>query len=84
MSDKKKHVHQAAIDNRTPPGVFHIAFDTRATPGYIRSVKVTIEVDMLPDDHMVADKSLMARYRVDLCDHPLYADLQRYVKANPR
>lgn len=72
-----------SIDNTVKAGVFHISFDTRSTPNAIRAVKVTIEVDMLPDDR-AAPKHMQERFNVALADHPLYTHLQQYVKSNPR
>jgi hypothetical protein len=57
-----------------PTNVFHISFDTKKLDGYIETVKVTIENDVMDS---------MDKVRVDLCDHPLYPDLERYVLANP-
>lgn len=54
---------------------YHIAFDTKSRPGYVLAVKVTIETDVVMDDEIV---------NVGLADHPLYKDLQQYVKANKR
>lgn len=69
------------IDNRTPRGEYHIEFDTTSTPGFLRAVKVTLEVDMLPDD-TASPKEEQARYSVDLLNHPLYPQLQNYVLNN--
>lgn len=55
---------------------FYIDFDTNSHPGAIQAVKVTIELELIKD----MDKSL----NIALFDHPLYPELQRYVKANPR
>lgn len=53
---------------------FHIAFNT-GDKRYIKTVKITIENDvMLPSDSV----------RIDLADHPLYKELQKYVLSNPR
>lgn len=81
MTDKKQ-VRTAPIDNRIRRAEFHIAFDTRGTPGYLRAVKVTLEVDMLPIDNK-APKELQAKYRVDMRRHALYPELEQYVLANP-
>lgn len=59
-----------------PTNEFHISFDTKKTPGYIKAVKITIEEDVMVD--------LDEQVRIDLADHPLYKALQHYVKANPR
>lgn len=60
---------------KAPDNEFHIAFKTKGHAGYVKSVKVTLEADILDPDGM---------YRIDLADHPLYPSLQRYVKENPR
>lgn len=52
----------------------HIKFDT-LKDGYIKTVKVTVEEDVMDAADMV---------RVDLADHPLYKALQKYVRDNPR
>jgi len=46
-----------------------------ATTGHLRITVVTL-------GHEVMDMNDTAR--VDLADHPLYKELQQYVKANPR
>lgn len=43
--------------------------------GHIRVTVVTLGHDVVDMDEAI---------RVDLADHPLYAELQAYVKANPR
>lgn len=57
-----------------PTNVFCVAFDTQKLKGYIETVKVTIENDVMDS---------MDTARVDLCDHPLYPQLERYVLENP-
>lgn len=57
-----------------PNKEFHIKFDT-VPGGYIKTVKITIEEDVMD----AADSA-----RIDLADHPLYKDLQAYVLNNPR
>ena len=60
---------------------FCVAFEThdpktgKPHAGYIKAVQVTIE-------EVVMDSSDVAR--IDLADHPLYKQLQHYVKNNPR
>lgn len=56
-----------------PTNTFQIRFWTTDV-GYIRTVQVTIEEGVM---------DAMDSARVDLCDHPLYKDLERYVKENP-
>lgn len=58
-----------------PTNVFFISFDSTNSSGYIKGVKVTIEEDIVDVDESV---------RIDLADHPLYGQLQRYVRSNPR
>lgn len=55
--------------------VFHINFKTKGNGGYIHTVKVTLENDVMDS---------MDTVRIDLADHPLYKDLQEYVLMNPR
>jgi hypothetical protein len=57
-----------------PTNTFFISIDTKSS-GYITGVKVTIEEDVIDLDETV---------RIDLADHPLYAQLQGYVRSNPR
>lgn len=54
---------------------FAMEFQTSNAAGLIRYVKVTIEESLMDRED---------RVRIDLCDHPLYPALQRYVKGNPR
>lgn len=58
-----------------PTNTFHVAFDTDGHAGYIKTVKVTIEEDVMDS---------MDAVRIDLADHPLYKQLQQYVRSNPR
>lgn len=58
-----------------PTNTFHISFQTSGMAGYIQTVKVTIENDVMD----VLDSA-----RIDLADHPLYKALQAYVLSNPR
>jgi hypothetical protein len=58
-----------------PTNTFCISFETRGLKGYIKAVKITIEEDVM---------DAMDECRIDLADHPLYKQLQQYVKANPR
>jgi hypothetical protein len=67
---KQKDQFMAKLE---PTNTFHIAFDTKHAAGYIKTVKVTIENDVMDS---------MDTVRVDLCDHPLYPDLERYVLGN--
>lgn len=55
---------------------YYIKFDTRINPGKIEAVTVSINLETISnmDDPM----------RIDLADHPLYKDLVRYIKENPR
>ncbi len=55
---------------------FYIDFDTRIEPGKIVAVRVRIDQVTISD--------MDVPMRLDLCDHPLYGELQRYVKGNAR
>lgn len=57
-----------------PTNTFHISFNTKRLPGFIQTVKVTIENDVMDN---------MDEVRVDLAAHPLYRELEEYVLANP-
>ena len=54
---------------------FYISFSTKIEPGKIVAVRVRL------DQVIIAE--LDVQMRVDLCDHPLYRDLQTYVEGNP-
>lgn len=56
-----------------PTNVFQIEFNTMPG-GYLKTVQVPLENGVM-DSIDVA--------RIDLCDHPLYRALERYVKSNP-
>lgn len=58
------------------PNTFYINFNTEADVGKLQAVKVTIELEKIVD--------LERTLNVALADHPLYPELQQYVKANPR
>lgn len=64
-----------SADKLPPAKEYHISFSTKGHAGYIKSVKITIEEDIMDE---------MDSVRIDLADHPLYKELQQYVKANPR
>lgn len=53
---------------------YSISFDTNEAPGRVRAVWVEL------GHWFMRDKDVA---RVDLCDHPLYPQLERYVLANP-
>ncbi len=53
---------------------FHVAFRT-TSEGYLKTTKITIEEDVM---------DAMDSARIDLAEHPLYPDLQAYVRNNPR
>lgn len=55
--------------------IFYIEFDTRIYPGGLQAVKVTLEVERIMD----VTKPLA----INLCEHPLYKELERYVLSNP-
>jgi hypothetical protein len=48
---------------------YFIDFDTKIEPGKIQAVRVTLGLVTITD--------------MNLCEHPLYAELKRYVLANP-
>lgn len=54
---------------------FYIDFNTKNNPGKLEAVKITIEMETITD--------MERKLNVALCDHPLYKELARYVKANP-
>ena len=58
-----------------PTDTFHMGFDTKSMPGKILATTITIrrEIYSSPDDV----------FRLDLCNHPLYPVLCRYVRDNP-
>jgi len=51
-----------------------ISFDTKEMPGKIVGIRVQLDKHIFGMDGKV---------RVDLCDHPLYPQLERYVLGNP-
>lgn len=51
-----------------------ISFDTLDMPGKIKAVRVQLDTIIIAETDKV---------RVDLVDHPLYAKLEQYVRANP-
>lgn len=57
-----------------PTNTYQIRFWT-TQDGYLRTVQVTIEEGVM---------DAMDTARIDLADHPLYKDLQTYVRENPR
>lgn len=58
-----------------PADEYFIDFNTEQQPGKIQAVRVTIELVTITD----MEKPM----RIDLCDHPLYPELRRYVESNP-
>lgn len=55
---------------------YYIDFNTTQEPGKLQAVKVTIELVTITD--------MNAEMHIDLCEHPLYKELQRYVRVNKR
>jgi hypothetical protein len=53
---------------------YSIAFNTSEAPGRVKAVWVELEEWFMKDRDVA---------HVDLVNHPLYADLERYVLANP-
>jgi hypothetical protein len=54
---------------------YYISFNTKELPGAIKAVSVTLDNEIVTD----MNKSMS----VNLCEHPLYKNLEQYVKANP-
>lgn len=54
---------------------FFISFDTLANPGKLEAVRVRL------DNVTIADMN--KKMNIGLVDHPLYAELEQYVLANP-
>jgi len=61
-------------ENLPPAEVYHIDFSTEDGPGLL-AVKVVLGSDYLPEGK--------EGIRIDLCNHPLYPKLERYVLSNP-
>ena len=55
--------------------VYHISFDTKAVPGKLKAVRIEISEEIITD----MDRTL----NVALAADPLYAEIERYVMANP-
>ena len=53
---------------------YFIDFDTKIDPGKIQAVRVRLDLVTVSD--------MNAPMRIDLCSHPLYSELKRYVLAN--
>ena len=58
-----------------PTDTFHIAFDTKDTPGRLKVTTVSLRTEYVSDPK--------ATFRVDLASHPLYPQLCQYVRDNP-
>ncbi len=56
------------------PEEYFISFDTQNNPGKLEAIRVRIDNVTITDMHQ--------KLRIDLCNHPLYSDLKKYVKAN--
>lgn len=54
---------------------YFIDFDTKDRPGVIMATTVNLDKVMVTD----MEKPMS----INLCDHPLYANLVRYVQGNP-
>lgn len=54
---------------------YFVSFDTKINPGKIDAVRIRIDNVTIED--------MDASMKLDLCNHPLYADLKRYVQGNP-
>ena len=55
---------------------YYISFNTKINPGKIEATKVTLGLETVTD--------MNKQMKINLCDHPLYKELQEYVKLNPR
>jgi hypothetical protein len=53
---------------------YGISFETREMPGKIKAITVALDTVIMKETDSI---------RVDLCDHPLYPNLVKYVEANP-
>lgn len=54
---------------------FYISFNTLDMPGKIKAIRVRLDTEIVSD----MNKS----FPINLSDHPLYPDLERYVLNNP-
>ena len=59
----------------SPAKEYFISFDTNEMPGRILAVRVTLGHEVVKD--------MDAEMRIDLRNHPLYAQLESYVHSNP-
>lgn len=57
---------------------YFIDFNTKISPGKLQAVRVLIGLVT------IAGEDLDRPINIALCEHPLYDELQKYVKANPR
>ena len=57
------------------PNEYFISFDTKINPGKIEAIRVRIDVVTIED--------MQKKMNIDLCNHPLYSDLKKYVESNP-
>ncbi len=62
-----------------PTNTFSIAFNTEEMPGKITIVTVELTKEIVALDGAFEGR----KFRVDLCDHPLYPQLAAYVSNNP-
>ena len=58
-----------------PSEEYFITFNTKINPGKLEAVRVRLDI-------VTIDK-MDQKLRIDLCEHPLYSDLKKYVEANP-
>ena len=54
---------------------YFIDFNTKQEPGKIQAVRVRLDLVTITD--------MNKPMQIDLCDHPLYKELKRYVQSNP-
>ena len=75
MKEPKRTKKQTQRLIETPCKEYFVAFFTKDCPdGTIDAVRV--RVDMVRQEDMNKEMS------INLCDHPLYAELRKYVEAN--
>jgi hypothetical protein len=54
---------------------YYISFDTKSNPGKLEAIRVRLDCETIAD--------MKRPLSIDLCNHPLYAELEEYVLANP-
>jgi hypothetical protein len=59
---------------KVEPGEYFIDFNTQIEPGKLQAVRVRIDLVTITD--------MEQPLAIDLCNHPLYTELRKYVEAN--